>query len=242
MLTSTALAEQLEGVALSITPHSVTLRATDGRRVTIPVSPRAVWVGDRARYRRGDRLTLRLDGTGNAGWLTLSERELVSGRIRAVQPGRKELSLETRGGPVRIRILKGTVLFKEGQVGNWLELHAGENITVLGQSEDGFLASSIFDAMSFVIHELESEHGALLAQGIVSAVNPSSLREGTMNLGKMTIHYDPQTRWQLGARFTRPADFQGLEALIFGPPGQARMVVSRRAIPFVYETLIARRP
>ncbi|GMU50923.1 MAG: hypothetical protein AMXMBFR33_00690 [Candidatus Xenobia bacterium] len=228
-------------MALTITPRSITLRAVDGRRLTVPVSPRAVWTGDRARYRRGDRLILRLDGTGNANWLSLSDREQVSGRIRAVQPGRKELTLETRGGPVRIRIPRDSVLFKEGQVGNWLELHEGENITVMGQSGEGFLASSIFDAMSYVIHEFEMEHGPLLAQGILSSVNPSSLLEGTLTIGSLTVHYDAQTRWQLGARFTRPTDFQGIEALVFGPPGRARMVVSRRAIPFVYETLMARR-
>lgn len=228
-------------MALTITSHSVTLRTLDGKRLTIPVSPRAVWIGDRKRYRRGDTLNLRLDSSGDANWLTLSDREQLSGRVRSVQPGRKELTLEGAEGAVRVRILPGSVLFKEGQVGNWLELHQGERITVFGSSENGFQASSIFDATSFVVHELESEYGPLLAQGIINSVNASSQLEGMLVIERLTIRYDPQTRWQLGARFTRPADFKGVEALVFGTAGRALMVLSRRAIPFVYETLLARR-
>ncbi len=240
MLTAAARPEQLEGVALTITSHSVTLRTFDGRRLTIPVNPRAVWVGDRTRYRRGDTLTLKLDSSGDINWLTLNNLEQVSGRVRSVQPGRKELMLESPRGSLRVRILPGSVLFKEGQVGNWLELHQGERITVFGRSENGFQASSIFDATSFVVHEFESDYGPLLAQGIINSVKASSQLEGALVLERLTIRYEPKTRWQFGARFTGPADFQGIEALIFGTADRARMVISRRAVPFVYETLLAR--
>ncbi len=212
---------------MAIGAKNVVIRTAEGRRVTL--SPTV-----RPRLRRGDTVVAE-----ESSLKLLEPGRQVAGRVRSLNPGRKELTLDTAAGPVKVHVMTGTVLFKENLPGNWLELHQGEPVAALGQTAtDGLTAGVLFDALSFVVHELEPTHGALQAQGIVSAVNATSPVDGTLTLGSSSLRYDRQTRWQLGARFTGPQDFQGVEALVFGPPGQARMVVSRRAVPFVFETLL----
>lgn len=211
-------------------PRSLVLRSSDGRKLTIPLSERV-----KVRVRRGDSLSIE---TSSGEIRLLEPGQRIAGRVRSLNPGRRELTVDTATGPVKVHVLAGTVLFKENQPGNWLELHQGEPVAALGErGRDGMTASSLFDALSFIVRELEPSHGTLLAQGQVTSVSPSSATEGTLTLGQTSLRYDRQTRWQLGARFTRPQDFQDVEALVFGSAGLARMVLSRRAVPFVFETL-----
>lgn len=218
---------------MAVQPKSLVLRTSDGRRLSVRLSEKARTV----KVRRGDCLVLETSGTGEALSLKPAEAgQRVAGRVRSLSPGRKELTVETSAGAVKVRVLAGTVLFKENQPGNWLELHQGDSVAAQVRNEG---ALTLFDALSYVIREFEPIHGGLLAQGTVSAVTPTSPTDGTLTLGQTTLRYDRQTRWQLGARFTRPQDFEGVESLIFGPPGQARMILSRRAVPFVFETLVS---
>lgn len=223
---------------MTVGSRAVVLRTRQGKRLTVPLGDRT----SRTRLRRGDDLVVETSPSGEAVSVrVLEEAAPVAGRVRSVNPGHKEITLETPAGEIRVRVLAGTVLFQENQPVSWLELHQGETVAALGQTRpEGLEAVTLFDALSFVVRAFEPTHGPLQAQGIVGSVTPSTPTEGTLTLGNSTFRYDRQTRWQLGARFTSPQDFQGVEALVFGAPGQARMVVSRRALPFVFETLLDR--
>ena len=226
-LAGAARAERVEGVVVAINAKNVVIRTAEGRRITLTPTVRP-------RLRKGDSVV-----SEDAALRVLEPGRQVAGRVRSLNPGRRELTLDTSAGPVKVHVLAGTVLFKENLPGNWLELHQGESVAATGQTApDGLTAGVLFDALSFVVHELEPTHGALQAQGMINGVNAASPVDGTLTLGSVSLRYDRQTRWQLGARFTGPQDFQGVEALVFGSPGQARMVVSRRAVPFVFETLL----
>lgn len=223
---------------MTVGPRQVVVRTREGKRRTVPLSERT----SHTRLRRGDDLVLELSPAGEAlSVRVLDPSPAVAGRVRSLNPARKELTLETAAGEIRVRVLAGTVLFQENQPVSWLELHQGEAVAALGQARpEGLEAATLFDTLSFVVRAFEPTHGPLQAMGPVASVTPTSPTEGSLTLANTTFRYDRQTRWQLGARFTSPQDFQGVEALIFGPPGQARMVVSRRALPFVFETLLER--
>ncbi|MEW6277805.1 MAG: hypothetical protein AB1758_04210, partial [Candidatus Eremiobacterota bacterium] len=236
-------AERTEAVILdNSVPGTLVVRGSDGRKLSLRVSAATRWNSRsspvlRERFRQGD--AVRVDVSGSpptvASVEDRSEPSRVAGRIRSLNPGRKELVLETASGPHSFSIPRGVAVFKENRPASWLDLHQGETVAVL-QWSDGPPALALFDPISFLVREYEPQFGPLTALGTVVSVNETGPQQGSLQVRcadgqSRAVSFGPNTRWQLGARFSGPRDFAGVEALVFGS-GPARMVVSRRAVGF----------
>ncbi|MGE0490412.1 MAG: hypothetical protein AB7S38_14480 [Vulcanimicrobiota bacterium] len=236
-----AAPSQVTGVVLSVEGPRVSLRSADGATIQVTVTrpPANLQAGDLVEVQPGNpgsRLTIR-PSNSNPG----------TGRIYAVDPSRKIVQVDTARGRVELTVIPATVVFKEHRATTWRNLHRGETVAFVpqGVSPNGPVLI-IYDTTSYAIRLLSPTHGGLLAWGEVTRVErEAGGLEGSLTLESLdgesiTVRFDQQTRWRLGARFKEPADFQDVESLVFGSnKNQARLILSRRAARFLLDSSLA---
>ncbi|MCA9790930.1 MAG: hypothetical protein KC910_04015 [Candidatus Eremiobacteraeota bacterium] len=232
-----AAPSQVTGVVLSVEGQKVTLHTADGASLQLVVSktPPNLQAGDIVDVLSGSKLTVRPSAPSPG-----------SGRIYAVDPTRKVIAVDTSRGRVELSVVPATVVFKEHRATSWRNLHRGETVVFVpqGGTQNGPVLI-LYDTTSYAIRLLSPTHGSLLAWGEVTRVErePGGL-DGSLTLENLegetvTVRFDQQTRWRLGARFKEPADFQDVESLVFGPnKNQVRLVLSRRAARFVLDSAL----
>ncbi len=186
--------------------------------------------------RLGQVVSLRHHKGQLLGWRPLPART-VQGRLHSLNVSQRRLSLKPRNGQIQTWTLAAHhVLFKELKTSRLYSLHRGE--LLVGLVLDDRMVT-LFDAPSYLAGELSPEHGPLLAWGRVTKVDGAGLECLDARIGgTRRYQYDSNTKWQLGAIFRSPEDFEGSECLIFGNE-RANLVVSRRAFPFMLDKLEA---
>lgn len=247
-LTSVQAQARLEGVVVDQTDKSLSLRLRqDGRTV------KALLRGDTRSelfVQKGDAVIALTDGSPlQIRRITAvpNLREVTRGRIHSLNPASKKLTIETTSGRTSFFIVAETAVFKDYRSANWLNLHQGQAVVVQPAPEKPDLALVILDPVSFLVRQYQPDFGRLQAAGSVVEVSTdrASLKGHLLveDLdGKTTrLSYNETTRWHLGARFKSPEDFRDVESLVFGHKGRARMVISLRAVPFLFQSALSDR-
>lgn len=233
---------RLEGVVVEQAENSLSLRLRqDGRTVKTIVSnqPAGEFV------QKGDTVVALTEGSPprlRRITTVTNPQPSIRGRIHSLNPASKRLTVETARGRLVYSILPSTAVFKDYRSTNWLNLHEGQPVVVQPTPENPNVALVILDPVSFLVRLYQPAFGRLAAAGAIIEVqadptNPrGQLRVQDLD-GKTTrLSYDSATRWHLGARFKSPRDFLDVESLVFGETGRAKMVVSLRAVPFLFES------
>lgn len=169
------------------------------------------------------------------GWEPLPV-EAVRGRLHSLNVGKNRLSLKPREGRIQTwELAPHHLLLKELKSAKIYSLHRGE--LVVGLVHGGRLVT-LYDAPSYLIGELSPKYGELLAWGRLSALEDSGFEcEDARSHQRRRYSFSDETRWQLGAVFRSPKDFEGSECLVFGQSHEVRLVISRRAFPFALDRL-----
>lgn len=246
----------LVGTIVELSPQRLILHSLEGSRRTVRLAPSTRRVRrSPGEFQRGDLVAVEGGGTPwaasalyEAGTHPLAgqEEELLFGRVRALDIPDRRVTVEGERGIQSVRVTRATVVFKDDRPASWLDIHPGARVAVryfAGPSPPE--ARLILDPLTYVVRQLERTSGKLLAWGTVNRVEGGHRRPaGTVEVRSLegrtlTVRFDRRTRWQLGARFSGPEDFLGVEALLFGhnDPPTAHRIVARPAVLYLFEAM-----